>query len=182
MTIGAHLLISWLTTVEVLKDRRERVVTTLAGVAPDLDGLGIISDMITGTTNYYAEYHHYLGHSIFSATLFASIAMLFSKTQHLRVWILSFLVVHLHILCDVIGSKAPDGFHYPIYYFSPINSDFSLIWEYQWELNSWQNQIIFVSLLGVSFFYLKRKRITFLEVISSRLNEVAYKMINRNQN
>ena len=179
MTIEAHLLISWLTTVEVLKNRRERVLSTLAGVAPDLDGLGIVSDMITSTTNYYIEYHHYLGHSIFSAIIFASIASIFAKTQQLRVWILSFVVVHIHILCDIVGSKAPDGFHYPIYYLYPIDPNFSLIWEHQWELNSWQNIVIFVALLALSFFYLKRKRITFLEVISKRLNKVACRMYER---
>lgn len=149
MTPGAHLLISWLSTVEILKERRERTLVALTGVAPDLDGLGIIVDKFTGTTHYYFNYHHYLGHSIFSALFFATLASLFSKSQKLAVWLLSFLVVHLHLLGDIIGSKGPDGFHWPIYYLYPFNSTFELTWKHQWELDAWQNQVIII----ICFYY-----------------------------
>ncbi len=100
MAPGAHLLISWLATVEVFKERRERALVTLCGVAPDLDGAGLVVDLITGTTSYYVKYHHYLGHSIISAVFLATFATCFAKSQKALVWLASLLVVHL--LCSVI--------------------------------------------------------------------------------
>ncbi|MCP4326187.1 MAG: metal-dependent hydrolase, partial [Alteromonadales bacterium] len=63
MSPGTHLLFSWLSTAEILKNRRERAIVSLSGIAPDIDGAGIIVDEITGTTDLYFQYHHYLGHS-----------------------------------------------------------------------------------------------------------------------
>ena len=177
MIPGAHLMISWLSTVETLKQRRERMLVTLTGVAPDLDGLGIIADKISGTSNFYFEYHHYLGHSVFSAFALASIASLFATSQKIRVWFLSFIVVHLHILCDIIGSKGPDGYHWPVYYLYPLIPDFELTWAYQWELDAWQNTIILVLLLLACGYYALRKHISFLEVFSQRLDRKAFEMI-----
>jgi len=53
MTSGAHFLISWLSTVELLKERRERTIVALSGILPDVDALGGVVDSITGTTSYY---------------------------------------------------------------------------------------------------------------------------------
>jgi len=176
MTPGAHLLISWLSSVEVLKERRERALVALSGVAPDLDGLGIIPDKLIGTTNYYFEFHHYLGHSIISTFLIAGIASFFAKSQKLAVWLLAFILVHVHIFCDVIGSKGPDGYHWPVYYLYPFDSKFELTWKYQWELNAWQNQVIMIILLLMCLYYAYSKKITFLEVFSQSLDKEAFKM------
>ena len=55
---GTHLLVSWTGAVNFLQGRRERAVVALTGVAPDLDGLGLIIDEFTGTTVYFIEYHY----------------------------------------------------------------------------------------------------------------------------
>ena len=176
MTPGAHLLISWLCTVEVLNKRRERTVVALSGMAPDIDGLGIIVDKLTGLTNYYQAYHHYLGHSIFSAFIIASLASAIATAQRKLVWLLSFFVIHVHVICDVIGSKGPDGYQWPVYYLYPFIPDYELTWQYQWELNAWQNYVIIAGLIGANFYYASKMRITFLEVISSKLNDAAITM------
>jgi len=92
MAPGAHLLTSWLTGVGFLKTKRERVIIALSGVAPDLDGAGIIVDTITGNSLYYEKYHHYLGHSLLAAIVLASLAGLLAKSQKSLVWALSFFV------------------------------------------------------------------------------------------
>lgn len=176
MSPGAHLLFSWLSGIELLKNRRERSFVALAGIAPDLDGLGVIVDKITRTTNYFFQHHHYLGHSIFAAILFASIASFLSKTQKITVWLLSFFVIHLHILCDVIGSRGPDGYQWPVYYLYPIFPNLGLTWKHQWELNAWQNLLILFVLFCISFYYAATKQISFLEVFSSRLDKEAFAM------
>lgn len=176
MAPGSHLLISWLVGANIFKARRERVLVAIAGLAPDLDGLGLIVDKVSGTTSYFFQYHHYLGHSVFSAVIIASIAAVFAKVQKLTLWCAAFFVVHLHLLCDLLGSKGPDGYQWPIYYLYPLNISYSISWAHQWELNAWQNMVIMLLLLVVSFYYAATERITFLEVFSYRLNEEAFKM------
>lgn len=179
MAPGSHLVFSWLVAVNVLRDRRERSIVALVGVAPDIDGMGVIIDKISGSTNYYAQYHHVVGHGIFSAILFAAIAALLAKVQKLTVFCLSFFVMHLHILCDIVGSKGPDGYQWPIYYLFPLNQAFGITWPHQWALNAWQNVLFMVLLLFVSGYYAATRKITFLEVFSERLNAEAFKMYAR---
>lgn len=109
MSPGSHLLFSLISTIEILKDRRERSIVALSGVAPDLDGLGIVADKFTGTTDFYFKYHHLLGHSILSAFVIAITAFLIAKSQKIAVFSLASVMVYIHILFDVIGSKGPDG-------------------------------------------------------------------------
>ncbi len=76
-------------------------LVTLTGLAPDLDGAGIIIDFFTGTTQYYFKYHHYQGHSFLFAFLTASIAAFLAKSQKTLGWFLSLFVIHLHFICDL---------------------------------------------------------------------------------
>ena len=76
---GTHLLVSWTGAVNFLQGRRERVLVAFTGIAPDLDGLGLVIDELTGTTGYFIEYHHKLGHSLVSAFLLALLASFFCK-------------------------------------------------------------------------------------------------------
>ncbi|MGB0849352.1 MAG: metal-dependent hydrolase [Thiolinea sp.] len=176
MSPAAHLIIGWLSTVELLQERRERVLVALCGVAPDIDGLGIIVDKITGTTQFYFKYHHYFGHSIFAALILATFACVLAKMQKARVWLLAFVVVHLHILADLAGSRGPDGYQWPVYYLYPLNRELGLAWKYQWELNAWQNMAVMILLLLLCLYYVSSKRITFFEVFSKRLDREAVKM------
>lgn len=176
MSPGAHLLISWLSTPELFKNRRERVLVALSGLAPDIDGLGIVVDKITGTTNYYIEHHHYLGHSILAPFVFASIAAFFAKTQKLMVWWLVVVMVNIHVLFDVMGSRGPDGYQWPVYYLYPFNTEFQLTWAYQWELSAWQNNLIMLGLLSACGYYAVKKQFSFLEIFSQRLDQEAFSM------
>lgn len=176
MAPGAHLLISWLSTVEIFKARRERVLVTLSGVAPDLDGLGLVVDKITGTTTYYFNYHHYLGHSIFSAVILSSLVWLISTQQRVLATVFAFIIVHLHILCDLVGSKGPDGYQWPIYYLYPYNDTYSLSWSGQWALNAWPNQLIFVVSMGLCAYYINKRQISFFEIFGRKFDATAVQM------
>ncbi|WP_211270612.1 metal-dependent hydrolase, partial [Pseudoalteromonas luteoviolacea] len=105
MSPGALVLFSWLASAELIKHRRERILVTLSGALPDLDGIGLIVDVITNKTNFYLTYHHYLGHSIFACLTFATFLTALAKRQKQRVFLLCLIVFHFHILLDVIGSK-----------------------------------------------------------------------------
>jgi hypothetical protein len=65
----SHLLASWIVAAKTTDNLRDRRLATLAGVAPDLDGLGIVADFANGafTTGKfydYPEYHHLLSHGL----------------------------------------------------------------------------------------------------------------------
>jgi inner membrane protein len=124
---------------------------------------------------------------ILSAVIFASLASLFAKSQKILVWFMSLLVVHIHLLCDLVGSRGPDEYQWPIYYFYPFNSLYGFTWGGQWRLNAWENQLIMLILLVFCIYYLIIKKVTFFEVFSSTLDKAAvglyekYRGRNKNQ-
>ena len=85
MSPTTHLLASWIVAAGATDNLRDRRLVTLAGVAPDLDGLGIIIDIANGSfargqVYYYPEYHHWLGHGLPAALLCSAILAAFRAT------------------------------------------------------------------------------------------------------
>src|SRR5688500_16035077 len=105
-----HGELGWLLGVK-LKERRDRVLVTIAGVAPDLDGLSILAG-----TEAYGEYHHLLTHGYPAAIAFTVIGAALAKNK-LAVAPLVLAAFHLHLLCDLAGS----GPGWPISYFWPTS-------------------------------------------------------------
>src|ERR1043166_1402196 len=107
-----HLLASWLIAAKAMDNSRDCRLVTLAGLAPDLDGLGLISDIVThftssSPTTFYQTYHHYAFHGLLAALIVSVSAALLARNR-LRVFLFALLVFHLHLLCDLIGSRGPD--------------------------------------------------------------------------
>ena len=125
-----HAELSWLAGAR-LTERRDRLLITLAGVAPDLDGLTLLAG-----EEAYGRWHHLLTHGIVAATICAVALAAFAK-QRLVVCALSFAAFHLHLLCDLAGS----GPGWPIWYLYPFSLH-ETMWSGQWNLASWQNSLI----------------------------------------
>lgn len=150
-----HALAAWCLAESVPSlANRERGIVVLAGIAPDLDGLGIVPEMWTRNgphpVLWWSEYRHLLAHNLAFACLAATIAALCAKTNRAATAVLAFLAVHLHLLGDLIGSRGPDGYPWPIPYFYPFSSR-ELVWSGQWKLNAWPNVLITVVLLFITF-------------------------------
>ncbi|MCI5166584.1 MAG: hypothetical protein D3903_10945 [Candidatus Electrothrix sp. GM3_4] len=68
MSPVTHFFIGWLTANAAQVDRRERLLITVAGIAPDADSLVIVGDFLAGKSTEQLElwstYHHVLGHNI----------------------------------------------------------------------------------------------------------------------
>jgi hypothetical protein len=145
MSPFTHLFLSWLVaeTAPSLSPR-ERALVTLSGVIPDIDGAGVFVEMATRDSEnpllWFSQYHHLLHNALFGATVVA-VAMLLSKKRAL-VGALSVVAFHLHLLCDIIGARGPDGAQWPIPYLLPFDSRIALAWEHQWSLNAWPNFLI----------------------------------------
>ncbi|TNE30581.1 MAG: metal-dependent hydrolase [Alphaproteobacteria bacterium] len=179
MTPSAHLMASWLVSHSIDVSRRERILITLSGVVPDIDGVGYFVDLVTGLrgkeTYFYQEYHHAVGHSLLFGLVFALVSYWFSSKKRVHVAVLCFAVFHLHLLADIVGSLGPDGYNWPIKYLWP-SSGLELSWSGQWLLNGWQNILIAALLfLGCAFVTMARKLSPF-ELISVRLDKAFFEI------
>lgn len=157
-----HFLVSWTALERFQASRRDKALVVLAGVLPDVDGLGIVADFITRSlgwaeTNYYQEFHRMVGHGLPAALVIAALAALLGRR---RLWVAggAFVSVHLHFLCDLIGSRGTSAEDiWGIYYFAPLTTRLEWAWSGQWPLVGWQNMLITMALL---FIVLRRATIT----------------------
>jgi inner membrane protein len=174
-----HLVGSWLVAVATTNNPRDRKLVALAGVLPDVDGLGVVPDLIKSWASgkecafqYYQQYHHVLLHGWPGAIVVSLLLTIFVR-EHWRTWLLCLLTFHLHLLCDLIGSRGPEpGDLWPICYSEPLFRHPIWFWKHQWKLDGWQNQIIFLILFLGSIGIATKKGFWFMEVISERLDSV----------
>jgi inner membrane protein len=181
-----HLVASWLVAVATTNNPRDRKLVTWAGVLPDADGLGVIPDVVGSwisgkecTFHYYQQYHHVLMHGWPGAIVTSSALALFAR-QRCRVLLLCLLTFHLHLLCDLVGSRGPTvGDLWPICYSEPIFRHPIWFWKHQWRLDGWQNQTIFVVLFIASLWVAVKRGISFVEVIGSRADAVFVQVLRK---
>src|SRR5260370_9763631 len=166
MSPVTHFLAGWVVAGATSLRRREKAAVVFAAVAPDLDGLGDISELFPRTSAHavlwFSKYPHAL-HTLAFALVVTLAAFLLSVTANFRFGpniqghfipsrprttaLLAFLSFHLHLLCDLAGSRGPDGDSWPIPYLRPFSSALHLTWQGQWPLNGWQNFAITGALL-----------------------------------
>ncbi len=69
-----------------------------------------------------------------------------------RVFLVGIAVVHLHLLCDLVGSRGPSSEDvWPLEYLAPFSDAWTLAWSGQWALNAWPNVVFVVVLIGYGF-------------------------------
>jgi inner membrane protein len=146
---ATHLLTGWAAATALPLSRRDRALVCLAGVIPDLDGLGIVAEKLTLHSEqplyWYALYHHVLAHNLaFGLTVAAAAAAIAKERAKAAGLVLASF--HLHLLADLVGSRGPDGSSWPIRYLLPID-DLELIWSGQWAFNAWPNFALTLALL-----------------------------------
>jgi hypothetical protein len=151
-----HAELSWLMS-QGLRERRDRILVTCAGLAPDLDGLSLL-----GGEEMYARYHHILFHGYVGALLTMAVCVVLARQ---RVWVavLSLIAFHMHILCDLAGS----GPGWPISYYWPT-SHTEWFWQGQWNLASWQNSVIGLGVTLACLACALRWKRTPVELVSPR--------------
>jgi membrane-bound metal-dependent hydrolase YbcI (DUF457 family) len=151
---------------------REKAMVVAAAVVPDIDGLGIIPELLTRNSAHpllwFSQYHHSL-HTLAFA-LVVTLLCWFMAEQRWKTAFLVMLSFHLHLLCDLIGSRGPDGDSWPIPYLSPISHTLQLTWHGQWPLNGWQNIAITVLMLSATFWIAYRYGSSPLELASPQVN------------
>lgn len=168
-----HALTGWsLASCRPSFSLHERAWVTAAALAPDLDGLGIVVELATRNTAeplyWWSEYHHVLGHNLLFASLLATAA--WAVTRRLIVAAFVFAAVHVHLLGDLLGSRGPDGYQWPIPYLWPFSDTASFVVPFQWALNAWPNIAISVILLAHLFWLAWKRGTSPIEFISTRAN------------
>jgi hypothetical protein len=174
----------------IMLTRREKALVVAAAVAPDIDGLGIIPELLTRNTSHpllwFSQYHHSL-HTLAFALVCTLAAYLIAgpvanftfgpSIQGRRLpshpWLTALLVFisfHLHLLCDLIGARGPDGDQWPIPYLKPFSNSVQLTWHGQWALNAWQNFAITGFFLVATFWIAWRYGSSPVELVSKSAN------------
>ena len=129
MSPVTHLLAGWM-VANFAGRPRDRALIMLAGVAPDLDGLGIVPELLTSHSAHplpwFTEYHHVVGHNVGFA-LATTLLVYFLTKRSFPAAMLTALSFHLHLLCDLLGARGPDGYSWPIPYLLPFSN------HWQWE-------------------------------------------------
>ena len=184
MNPETHLLASWVIGAKTTDNVRDCRLVALAGILPDADGLGLLVDGVTRLlgwkkTFFYAQYHHYLLHGIFGGVVITALLVLFAQRKW-RVALLALLVFHLHLLCDLAGSRGPDPVDlWPLFYLGPFTRDPMWIWKGQWPLDFWVNRWLSVVLLAWAFWLAVQLGYSFVGVFSRRLDRVFVEVLRK---
>jgi inner membrane protein len=172
MSPVTHGLLSWLIahapgTAERI-DRRGRAAIALAGLAPDVDGFGYPFQLLTRNSaeplDWFARFHHHLTHNLLAAFVIAALACAWAKGSW-RVAVLAFAAANLHLVCDLVGARGPDGNQWPIPYWQPFAGG-GWTWSGQWRLDSWQNLVITLAALVLTVAIARRRGRTPVEIVS----------------
>ena len=162
MSPVTHFLLSWLVADHfVRKDsprsERDIALITAAGVLPDADGVGLFIDIANLSLgcneafSYYHAYHHWYAHGIFASLCIASLMAAVAVDKR-RVFLVSLLTFHLHLVCDLLGSRGPDpGDVWTVFYLGPFSRKMNWFWNGQWRLDGWQNVTLSMLALGWVF-------------------------------
>lgn len=179
MNTITHLLIGWsVANIDTL-EHRDRLLVTIGGVLPDIDSFGIVPEIITGKTfAWFSRYHHLLAHNLTVGILGLLIVVLLAR-KRLMTGILFMLAFHLHLLCDIVGGRGPDGYQWPIPYLWPFYSELQITWEHQWSLNSWPNFVITMLFIGITFWLARTKGYSIVGLFSKKADELVVKTIRR---
>lgn len=169
-----HFLTGWALANSTKLESRDRMIVTLACVAPDVDGLGIVPELLTRNSSHpllwFTLYHHSM-HTLLFATVVGLIAFSVARKK----WVtpmLAFLSFHVHLIEDVLGSRGPDGYQWPIPYLKPFSSRLEIMWPGQWGLNAWPNVAITIALLIITLWLAWRRGFSPIEMLSAKADAV----------
>lgn len=168
MSPVTHFFSGWVLANCAKLERRDRALVTIACVIPDIDGLGILPELLTRHSMHpllwFSLYHHSL-HNLAFALIVAALAFALA-TRRWTTAIFALLSFHLHLFEDVLGSRGPDGDQWPIPYLSPFSQALPWTWSGQWGLNAWPNIVLTITLLLITFWLAWRRGFSPLEMIS----------------
>ncbi len=181
-----HFIGSWLVAAALTDNPRDRRLVTLAGVLPDLDGLGMVVDMAKSLSSgqemnfhYYQKFHHLWLHGWPGALLVAAGLAVFARHRW-RVAAGGLVTFHLHLLGDLLGSRGPSPADlWPICYSEPLFRNPVWFWKGQWRLDGWQNTAIFGMVFVLALWVAVKRGHSFVGVVSQRADAVFVRVLRK---
>ncbi len=179
MSPVTHFFSGWVLANCAKLNRKDRALVTLACVIPDIDGLGIIPEILTRSSSHpllwFSLYHHSLHTLVFALIVTAAASVL--ATRKWATGVLVLLSFHIHLFEDLLGSRGPDGDQWPIPYLAPFSTAMQLTWNGQWGLNAWPNVVITIILLLITFWLAWRRGFSPLEMISTKADSLFVRVL-----
>jgi hypothetical protein len=78
----------------------------------------------------------------------------------------AFVAFHLHLLEDLVGSRGPDGFIWPIPYLFPFSNRWIWSWGGQWKLDAWPNIALTIVLLYVTVWIAVKRGVSPVDIFA----------------
>jgi hypothetical protein len=170
MSPVTHFLTGWVLASAANLGRRDRAVVTVAAMSPDVDGLGVIPELLTRHSArpllWFSQYHHTL-HTLLFAVVVTGVSFAVAR----RRWFTAGLALgafHVHLLEDLVGSRGPDGYEWPIPYLRPFTERWTWTWHGQWALNAWPNLVFTVALLLATIWLARKQGVSPVDLFSPR--------------
>jgi hypothetical protein len=121
----------------------------------------------THPLTWWSDYHHVLGHNLGFCLLVTLSGFLLAR-QRWKTAALVLVSFHLHLLCDLIGARGPDGEQWPIPYLLPFSNHLQLVWQGQWALNAWPNMVITAIAVAMTLYLAWKRGYSPVELFSAQ--------------
>ncbi len=177
MHLTQHLLVGYLLPWGALRERRDRVIVALAGLAPDVDAPLLLA---MGRDAFIAHHHRWTHHLAGAALAAAAGAALGRSRGRTAAFAAAAWLAHL--LCDLIGGgdRHPgEPFAYPLPLLWPFSTRPFDPFPWAWSLASWQNAVVAAVLLAVSVPLALRHGRTVVELFSPRADGAVVEALRR---
>jgi inner membrane protein len=177
-----HFLASWSLADATGLRGRDQALVTWCGVLPDADGVGVVVDGLNKLLGrpdswYYGQFHHAVLHGVFAA-IAIPLALSFFAASRLRTFLVGVVAVHVHYLCDIVGSRGPGADDiWPLPYLAPFSERLTVQWSGQWPLNAWPNIAFTVALLAFVFYRTVSGGYSPVGIVSARADHVFVKAV-----
>ena len=116
---------------------------------------------------WWSDYHHVIGHNLLFGLVIAGIAFATARKRIVTA-ALALVSFHLHLVCDLLGARGPDGYRWPIPYLWPFLKSWYWEWSGQWGLDAWPNFVVTGALLVLAFYLAWRRGYSPVGIISPR--------------
>jgi hypothetical protein len=177
-----HFFISWSVANTGRLTMKDRFLITASGVAPDVDGLGIVVDFLTRKSEQplylWDKFHHVFGHCLGFGIAVAILTFCLGTRRWLAA-LLALLSFHIHLLCDLVGARGPEGYQWPIGYLLPFSDTLQLVWKGQWALNAWPNFLITVLAIFISFYLAWQRGFSFVGLFNQKADRKFVAVLSR---
>jgi hypothetical protein len=92
---------------------------------------------------------------------------------------LAFISFHLHLVEDLVGSRGPEGFGWPIPYLFPFTNRWTWNWSGQWALNAWPNVALTAALISVTLWMAIRWGFSPVEIFSAAADRAVVRTLRK---